>query len=286
MAGKSLKKTSSNELSKVVETIEAENVVKVQEDIEVADDGYVHDVPLLAGYIDPETGILHNTFTYRETNGKDEEALSKADVKSNGAKYVNILVERCVSSIGTLTRKELGTTKWNQIIKSLLGGDLDYMAFKIRELSKGKEVKFSHVCPRCGAKLNTLVMTDEFDVIPFKGEREIAFTLPRGYKDKAGVIHKEGVIHLLNGEDREIVVPIIKKNTSTANSMLITRTVKFNDNAIVTQPMVSEMATRDRDYLLDIISENVFGVDMSFEITCDSCGADLSGDANQQSNFF
>lgn len=279
-----LKKTNGNELSKVVEAIENEEVVSLNE-ASVDEDGFVRDEDLIAGYVDPKTGIRHTTFTYREMNGKDEEAINKADVRSNAGKLINVLVERCVTEIGTLTKKELGTRAWGELIRSMYGGDLDYMAFKIRELSKGKEVEFQHKCPQCGTKLVTVVSTDEFEILDFKGDDTIQFTLPRGYRDKSGVVHKEGTIRLMNGYDREIIVPLFKKNTSTATTMLITRLVKFNDGAIVTNDLVGNMSVRDREYLERIIKDNTFGVDMSFEATCTTCGADLSGDAGQ-SNFF
>lgn len=282
MAG--LKKVTENdtELSKVLDQIESENT-RTFSDIELSEDGLVHDEPLLAGYIDKD-GVRHTTFTYREMNGKDEEAISKADVRSNGAKLINILCERCVVAIGTLTKKD-NRAQWGQIIRDMLGGDLDYMAFKIRELSKGKEIEFTHKCPQCGTKLNTILNTDEFEIKPFMGSYTIDFSLIRGYKDGKGEIHKDGVIRLPNGFDREIVTPLFKKNPSTATTMLLTRLISFNDGAFVTQNSVSEMSLRDRDIFEKIINENAFGIDTSIDIVCSSCGADISGEAGQ-SNFF
>lgn len=283
MAG--LKKaTNNNDFDKVVSQIEDENIRNLNEEVEVAEDGYVHDVPLLAGYVDSE-GKLHQTFTYREMNGRDEEALSKADVRSNGAKMVNILVERCVVAIGSLTKKECGA-KWGTIVREMLGGDLDYMAFKIRELSKGNEVEFVHKCPNCGTKLNTVVNTEEFNIKPYTGQSAIDFSLVRGYKDKKGEAHKEGTIRLPNGFDREIVAPMFKKNASTAMTMLLTRLISFQDaDVLVTQNGVNEMGLRDRDILEKIIKENTFGIDTTIEnLMCTSCGQDISGEIGQ-SNF-
>jgi len=280
MAG--LKKANNgNELEKVVSQIESESIRNLNE-VEVSEDGYVHDVPMLAGYVDKD-GNLHNTFTYREMNGKDEEAISKADIRSNGAKMVNVLVERCVVQIGTLTKKECGA-QWGTIIRELLGGDLDYMAFKIRELSKGKEVEFQHTCPSCKTKLTTIVSTDEFGLKPYKGQSAINFTLLRGYKDGKGEIHKEGVLRLPNGFDREIVTPLFKKNVSTAMTMMLTRLIAFNDGALVTQNNVNEMTLRDREILEKIIKENTFGLDTNIDIVCSTCGQDISGEVGQ-SNF-
>lgn len=275
-------KKANNELEKVTSQIENENFRTLNDEVEVAEDGYVHDVPMLAGYVDKD-GVLHTTFTYREMNGKDEEAINKADVRQNGAKIVNVLVERCVVAIGTLTKKECGA-RWGTIIRELLGGDLDYMAFKIRELSKGKEVEFVHKCPNCGTKLKTIVNTDEFQIKPYMGQSAINFTLVRGYKDGKGEVHKDGIIRLPNGFDREIVTPLFKKNASTAMTMMLTRLIAFNDGALVTQNNVSEMSLRDREILERIIKENTFGLDTSFDLMCESCGQDISGEVGQ-SNF-
>lgn len=283
MAGlKKANNGSSNELEKVVSQIESENVRTLNDEIEVGEDGLVHDVPLLAGYVDKD-GVLHTTFTYREMNGKDEEAISKADVRQNGAKMVNVLVERCVTQIGTLTKKECGA-RWGTVVRELLGGDLDYMAFKIRELSKGKEVEFIHKCPNCGTKLTTIVSTDEFQIKPYMGQSAIDFSLVRGYKDGRGELHKDGIIRLPNGFDREIVTPLFKKNPSTAMTMMLTRLIAFNDGALVTQNLVNEMTLRDREILEKIIKENTFGIDTNIDIVCTSCGMDISGEVGQ-SNF-
>lgn len=280
-----LKKSSGNaSFDEVVQQIEDENARDLG-DVLTSEDGYVHDEPLLAGYLDPETGIRHKTFTYREMTGKDEEAINKAEVKSNGAKLINVLLERCVTEIGTLTKKDLGTRKWGEVIRNLYGGDLDYMALKVREISKGKEVVFEHVCPNCKTKLKTYVGTDEFGITPFAGNDEVPFTLPRGYRDGKGEIHKEGTIRMLNGYDREIVIPMFKKNVATATTMMITRLVKFDDGTPVINEYVSNMSLRDREYLEEIIKDNTFGLDMNVEIICTNCGSDISGDVGT-SNFF
>lgn len=283
-----LKKSSNvrDELAKVSEQIDEEELRHLDLDTPVADEeGVVRNVPLLAGYIDKE-GTLHDTFSYREMTGKDEEAISKTDIRSNGAKLINTLCERCVISIGTIDKKEVGSVEWAKIIRSMCGGDLDYMAFKIRELSKGKEVQFTHQCPNCKQKLITVVQTDEFAINPFLGQFEIPFTLHKGIKDIKGEYHKTGIIRLPNGYDREVVTPIIRKNPSTATTTLLAKCVKFDDGIVATVNSLNEMSVRDRDILENIIKENTFGLDTKIEgIVCDSCGSDLSGEIGE-SNFF
>lgn len=283
MAG--LKKTTQqiDETKDVIREIENENMRNFS-DISVSEDEFVHDVSMLAGYVD-EDGIVHQTFTFREMNGRDEEAINKSDVRSNGAKVINIIVERCVVSIGTLNKNDVGIVQWSKIIRNLLTGDLDYMAFKIRELSKGKNIEFKHTCPNCSSKLVSSVSTDDIGIKPFMGQYTIPFVLNKGYKDPKGGIHKEGVLRLPNGYDRELMLPIAKKNGSTAMSFLLTRLISFSDGALITQECIKDLTLKDREILENSLRDNDFGLDTFLELTCENCGEDLSGDVGQ-SNFF
>lgn len=285
MALKKANTQGASELEKATAQLEAEEMRRPNLDAPMTDeDGVVRDVPLLAGYID-ENGTVHDTFSYREMDGADEEAISKSDVRANPAKLANVLCERCVIAIGTLEKKD-HRAEWPRIIRSMLGGDIDYMSFKIRELSKGTEVTFTHRCPKCGSTLTTVMDTSEFQIRPFMGEREIPFTLHKGYKDAKGNYHKDGVIRLVNGFDREIITPIVKKNPSTATTVLMTKCVTFNDGTQPLQNLVKNMVLRDRAVLEDILKENAFGIDTTIEgMTCENCGMDISGEIGQ-SDFF
>lgn len=279
-----LKKLPNEEKSaeQIVDEIEKEEEPKVSQ-LVTNEDGYSEEIPLLAGYVDA-SGVLHDTFRFREMDGRDEEAINKQDVRSNGAKAMNILVERCVVQIGSLTKKAVGATEWHKIIQKLLSGDIDYMAIKIREFSKGSEIEFHHKCPECGAKLTSYVDVNELGVKEFKGLREIPFSLTRGYKDKNGNIHKDGVIRLMNGEDREIVTPQIRKNPASALTSILARTCTFDDGFNITNEVMSCLSVRDREYLQKLLTENVFGIDTTVELQCSVCGSDIVGEV-QASNF-
>ena len=247
--------------------------------IEVNEDGETEKFELPAGYIDEED-TLHKTFTLREMTGRDEEAISKSDVKQNGAKLISTLLERCVTSIGHLTKKEVGTDKWRDIIKSLYVGDQDYMLIKLRELSMGGEIEVTHTCPECKESLKTILDVSELEVEPFKGQREIHFSLPKGYKDKKGVLHTDGVMRLPTGQDREILTPIAKKNVAQASTLMLTRLCTFEKGLYVTEDVIRDLTVRDREYLQKLLQENLFGVKLEIEVACTNCGADFIGNLN------
>ena len=88
------------------------------------------------GYTD-ESGTTHKDFELREMNGSDEEAISKPEIKSNGAKIGRTLLERCCLRIGTIYKSEVKSQEWREIIQSLAVGDQDIMLLRLREISLG-----------------------------------------------------------------------------------------------------------------------------------------------------
>lgn len=233
---------------------------------------------MLAGYKDSD-GVTHKEFTLREMTGKDEEAIHKSDVKGNGSKVVSTLLSRCVTRIGTLTPKSVGRQKWEEIIKSLFVGDQDYMLIQLRKLSIGEEIEVNHVCPNkeCKAKLHTTIDVDELEIVPFSGERVVPFELPRGYKDKKGVVHKVGTLRLPTGLDREVLTPLAKTNMAKAETTMLTRLCKFDDGAYVDDDVMGNLSIRDREYLQKLLREHYFGVKLETEVVCDSCGESFIG---------
>ena len=279
MATPKLKKNvASDELLDEVLTPE-EKAPVYNSRIEVNEDGETEQFELLAGYTDDE-GVLHKTFTLREMTGRDEEAISKSDVQQNPSKLVSVLLERCVTSIGTLTRKSVGTEKWKDIIKSLYVGDQDFMLIKLRELSMGGEIEVTHTCPYCKESLKTILDVSELEVEPFKGERVIQFSLPKGYRDKKGVVHKDGTLRLPTGQDREILTPIARKNVAQASTLMLTRLCKFEDGLYVTEDVMRDLTVRDREYLQKVLQENLFGINLEIDVTCTSCGEEFKGNLN------
>lgn len=268
-----------NESEELMEEATAQNITLADEE-----DSQVF--TMLAGYRDSD-GVTHKEFTLREMTGRDEEAIHKSDVKSNGSKVVSTLLTRCVTSIGTLTPKSVGgRDKWADIIKSLYVGDQDYMLLQLRKLSIGEEIEVNHVCPNadCKTKLHTVLDIDELDIIPFAGDREIAFELPRGYKDRKGVVHTSGTMRLPTGLDREILTPLAKSNMAKAETVMLTRLCKFDDGAYVDDDVMSSLSIRDREYLQKLLRKHIFGVKLETEVVCDVCGESFVGTFNA-SNF-
>lgn len=241
---------------------------------------------LLAGYVDKD-GITHSTFTLREMTGADEEFVNRSDIKTNGAKVATALLSRCVLSVGTLTRKSVGNPKdWENIFKEMYTGDRDIMLLELRRLSIGDTIEVTHTCPNpeCKAKLKTEVSINELTILEFDGMREIPFELPRGYKDRKGVLHKTGIMRRPNGLDGELLTPLAKNNIAKAETTLLTRICKFDDGAYIDESVMASLSVRDRNYLQTLLNDHQFGIDMTVDVMCDHCGEYFKGNLNQ-SNF-
>jgi len=241
---------------------------------------------LLAGYVDKD-GITHSTFTLREMTGADEEFVNRSDIKTNGTKVATALLSRCVLSVGTLTRKSVGNPKdWENIFKEMYTGDRDIMLLELRRISIGDTIEVTHTCPNpeCKAKLKTEVEIDELNILEFDGMREIPFELPRGYKDRKGVLHKTGIMRRPNGLDGELLTPLAKNNIAKAETTLLTRICKFDDGAYIDESVMASLSVRDRNYLQALLNDHQFGIDMTVDVMCDHCGEYFKGNLNQ-TNF-
>lgn len=234
-------------------------------------------------------GIKHTTFTLKEMTGAEQEAIHKADLQQNGMKILSRLLAYCVTSIGTLTPADFGgVLKWEkEVIRNLYAGDAEYMFIELRKLSLGNDVEISHVCPACKAKLKTVFNLDELEVDEFKGEEKFSFELPVGFKDSAGAEHKVGVITFPKVIDKEMFLPMAKKNLAQAETFMLTRICTFDDGYPFDATLIRSLPLRDKRYLLNLLNDNIFGVSNMLNLECSSCGEEFTVSLSEvKSDFF
>lgn len=227
---------------------------------------------LIQGYRDQD-GNIHKEFEVREMNGSDEEAISKNEIKSNGAKVLRTLIARCCTRIGTYNKADMKDSKWIELIQSLSVGDQDYIILKIREISLGEEIESKYECPNsdCKEEIITTVTLDELEITPFDGLFEIPFELPKGFVDKDGNVLKKGKLRHPNGLDREVLDNIARKNVGLANTLMLSRCILELEGIKVYDDLVRNLPMKDRRYLMDILKEHKFGVNLEVEVECPTC---------------
>ena len=237
-------------------------------------------IEILAGYKDKEDNV-HTTLEIREITGADEEAIAKADIRTNVGKVVTTLLTGCVTRVGSLERDSLSPSKWEAIFREMYLGDRDFILLKISEVTNGPEMSFNSRCPSCRKELTIEFNIDELVVEPLKGDPEsIPFELPRGFFDDSGDRIKNGIMRLPNGFDQEQLDPVARKNPGTANTMLITRCVKELGDIKLSSATFRALGSKDREYLVKTLAENSFGPKFTIDAICDSCGNDFEAGVN------
>ena len=77
------------------------------------------------------------------------------------------------------------------------------------------------------------------------------FSMPGGYRDRAGMVHKTVVIQEMTGVDEEnISNPNIAKNGGKIITALLANCVKMIGKYKVTPEMIQSLVTGDRDFLM------------------------------------
>src|SRR5690606_34738189 len=104
----------------------------------------------------------------------------------------------------------------------------------------------------------------------------IPFELPKGVRNKEGELCKHGTLRLPNGVDQEQLDSVARKNPGVANTTLLTRAIVGIDNyGSVTMNALRKMSVRDRDYLIKVLAESVYGPKFEISFPCPSCSEDV-----------
>jgi hypothetical protein len=112
---------------------------------------------------------------------------------------------------------------------------------------------------------------------------EVAFTLPQGYADAAGTVHRDGVMRLATARDE--IEPLrdasVRSNGAYLSVLLLARTVTRLGELQVTPDLIQDLYAVDFDHLQRLYervnsSEEVVGT-----VTCPTCASafeiDLAG---------
>ncbi|MFJ3977818.1 hypothetical protein [Streptomyces sp. NPDC090021] len=119
---------------------------------------------------------------------------------------------------------------------------------------------------------------------------EYPFTLPRGYVDQNGVVHREGVMRLATARDE--ISPQsdsrVRQNPAYLTVLLLERTVvSLGDLPEVTGYVIEHLFASDLAFLQDLYKMINQQGHTQADVTCPSCehefAVDLSGDAPGES---
>lgn len=109
-------------------------------------------------------------------------------------------------------------------------------------------------------------------------QTEFAFTLPRGFVDISGNIHKDGVMRLANAGDEILPLrdPRVQQNPGYLTIILLARVItKLGSLAAVDTNIVEKFYTMDLAYLQDLYQKvNTMEIP-TYKGACPHCGKSL-----------
>ena len=116
-------------------------------------------------------------------------------------------------------------------------------------------------------------------------QTEYKFTLPKGFVDSEGNLHKNGVMRLANAADEIVPLrdPMVQQNPAYLTVAILARViVSLGSLERITKQTVEQMFTADLAYLQDLY-ERINGVDIPvYHGVCPHCGETVDISVNFQ----
>ena len=105
---------------------------------------------------------------------------------------------------------------------------------------------------------------------------EFSFTLPRGYLDAEGNLHREVVLREITGADQEAMFsPGLRQNPAKMLTALLARVIVrlgTIEKGRIDTGVTGGLVKSDRDFLLAKLKEIDSGPDLEIDVTCPDCG--------------
>lgn len=114
-------------------------------------------------------------------------------------------------------------------------------------------------------------------------ETEFEFTLPRGFVDRSGTVHRQGVMRLANAGDEILPLrdPRVQQNPGYLTIILLARVItKLGTLPTVDTNVVERLYTMDLAYLQDLY-QRVNTMEMPvYKTICPHCGEEIEAPVN------
>ncbi|MCR4745459.1 MAG: phage tail assembly protein [Lachnospiraceae bacterium] len=106
-------------------------------------------------------------------------------------------------------------------------------------------------------------------------QTEFEFTLPKGYVDATGEVHKNGKMRLATAADEILPLrdPRVQANSSYLTIILLSRVItQLGTLPLITNQVIEQLFTMDLAYLQDFYQRINMKEMPSYSMTCPHCG--------------
>jgi len=113
---------------------------------------------------------------------------------------------------------------------------------------------------------------------------QYAFTLPRGYVDASGAVHREGVMRLATARDElePLRDPAVRENEAYLTVLLLARVIlRIGDQTTITPELVEGLYAADFDHLQRLYERINSDSEAAGRVDCPSCGLVFVVDLSQ-----
>jgi hypothetical protein len=111
-----------------------------------------------------------------------------------------------------------------------------------------------------------------------KLQTEFPFTLPKGYVDHEGNLHKEGTMRLATANDEIVPLrdPRVKQNPAYLVIILLSRVItRLGEHQVITPLMIEQLFSSDLAYLQNFYRRiNSDGSNIA-KVPCPNCGTEV-----------
>jgi hypothetical protein len=114
-------------------------------------------------------------------------------------------------------------------------------------------------------------------------QTQFEFTLPQGYVDGDGTLHREGTMRLANAADEiePLQDPRVQSNSSYLTIILLARVVtELGDLESINTNVVENLFVKDLEYLQDLYARINHQGSNTVETVCPDCGHEFEVDAS------
>jgi hypothetical protein len=115
-------------------------------------------------------------------------------------------------------------------------------------------------------------------------QTEVQFTLPRGYVDAAGNVHREGTMRLATARDEiePLREPEVSRNPALLSVLLLARTVtRIGDMTDVTRELIEGLYAGDFDHLQRVYERINSNGDAIGVVSCPHCAQQFEVDLTE-----
>lgn len=106
-------------------------------------------------------------------------------------------------------------------------------------------------------------------------QTEFEFTLPQGYVDEDGNLHKKGIMRLATAADEILPMkdPRVQRNPAYLTAIVLARVItKIGDEQNINPGIIEKLFVNDLSYLQELYQRINGNGNMNLKVKCPKCG--------------